>query len=94
MTRYAISQQGADALRQLAQDIRTSVVDSISDDGNALRGAIARLQGLGVYESQITEAVAGVNLAATKGSQAVESLITKLNGKASEIDALVSAGLS
>lgn len=93
MTRYAISQQGADALRQLAQDIRTSV-DSISDDGNALRGAIAGLQGLGVYESQITEAVAGVNLAATKGSQAVESLITKLNGKASEIDVLVSAGLS
>lgn len=93
MARYAISQQGADALRQLAQDIRTSV-DSISDDGNALRGTVAGLQDLGVHESQITEAVAGVNLAATKGSQAVESLITKLNGKASEIDALVSAGLA
>ena len=93
MAKYAISQQGADSLRQLAQDIRTSV-DAITDDGNTLRGTVVGLQGLGVYESEITDAVAGVNLAASKGSQAVESLITKLNSKAGEIDALVSSGLA
>lgn len=94
MARYGISKEGADSMRNLANSLRRGT-DDIREGGNNLRSEIAGIgEGLGVYEEQILELVTEINLAQTKGQQAVETLITKANNKAADIDSLVSAGLA
>ena len=94
MAKYGISKEGADAMRNLASNLKKGT-DDIKEGGNTLRSEISGIgEGLGVYEEQILELVAEINLAQTKGEQAVEELIRKVNSKASDIDSLVSAGLA
>ena len=93
MARYGISKEGADSMRSLASDLKKST-DDIKEGGKTLRSEISGIgDGLGIYEDQILDLVAEINLAQTKGEQAVELLLTKVNKKASDIEALVSAGL-
>ena len=94
MARYGISKEGADSMRNLAGSLRRGTED-IQEGGNTLRSSIASMgEELGIYEEEILEVVAEINLAQNKGHQAIETLITKANKKAAEIDALVSAGLA
>ena len=94
MAVYGISREGAGSLRNLANSLRKET-DEITEAGQTLRNSImSEGEGLGVYEEQILELVGEINLAQVKGSQAVETLITKANQKASEIDSLVVAGLA
>lgn len=94
MAKYGISKEGADSMRNLANSLKKGTED-IREGGNALRSEISGIgEGLGVYEEQILELVVEVNLVQTKGQQAVDTLITKVNRKAADIDSLVSAGLA
>lgn len=94
MAKYGISKEGADSMRNLASSLQKGT-DDIREGGNALRSEITGIgEGLGVYEEQILELVAEINLAQTKGQQAVETLISKANHKAADIESLVSAGLA
>lgn len=94
MAKYGISKEGADSMRNLASRLQKGT-DDIREGGNALRSEITGIgEGLGVYEEQILELVAEINLAQTKGQQAVETLISKANNKAADIESLVSAGLA
>ena len=94
MARYGISQEGADSLRNLAQELRT-INDEIQESGNELRGSISGVSdGLGVYEDAILDMAARVNAVQTKGRGATETLISKLTQQASTIDDLVRSGLA
>ena len=61
MAVYGISKEGANALKQLATDM-SNLNNDIQECGKKLTAKIGGLgEGLGIYESQILELVAGVN---------------------------------
>ena len=87
MAVYGISKEGADALKQLATDMST-LNNDIQECGKKLTTKISGLgEGLGIYESQILEFIAGVNQTQEKGRESVELLTT-------DVEAMVSAGLT
>lgn len=51
-------------------------------------------EGLGIYEEQILELVAGVNQTQEKGRESVELLTNKVKKMAADVEAMVSAGLA
>ena len=50
-------------------------------------------EGLGVYEEQIQELIAKVNAEQAKGRESVQTLTTKINKLAADVEALVGSGL-
>lgn len=94
MAKYGISKEGVDALKQLATDMST-LNNDIQECGKKLTTKISGLgEGLGVYEDQILDLVSGVNRTQEKGRESVELLTTKVKKMASDVEALVSAGLA
>ena len=68
--------------------------NDIQDCGKQLTSRISGLgEGLGIYEDQILELISGVNRTQEKGRASVELLTTKVKKMASDVEALVAAGL-
>lgn len=93
MAKYAISAEGSEGLRLLAQKA-LGYSSAIEEAGNVLKAGISGLNGLGVYEESIIEIVNEVDMACMGGSEAVENVARVLVGKANDIDELVNAGLA
>lgn len=94
MAVYGISKEGADALKQLATDM-SNLNNDIQECGRKLTTKISGLgEGLGIYESQVLELIAGVNQAQEKGRESVELLASKVKKMADEVEAMVQAGLT
>lgn len=94
MAVYGISKEGADALKQLATDMST-LNNDIQECGQKLTAKVSGLgEGLGIYEEQIFELIAGVNQTQEKGRESVELLTNKVKKMAADVEAMVSAGLA
>ena len=94
MAVYGTSKEGADALKQLATDMST-LNNDIQECGQKLTAKVSGLgEGLGIYEEQILELIAGVNQTQEKGRESVEMLTTKVKKMAADVEAMVSAGLA
>lgn len=94
MAVYGISKEGADALKQLATDMST-LNNDIQECGQKLTTKVSGLgEGLGIYEEQILELIAGVNQTQEKGRESVELLTNKVKKMAADVEAMVSAGLA
>ena len=94
MAVYGISREGADALKQLATDMG-NLNNDIQECGRKLTTKINGLgEGLGIYETQIIELVAGVNQTQEKGRESVELLTTKVKKMAADVEVMVNAGLA
>lgn len=93
MAKYGISQEGVDALNQLAQDMM-SINNDIEQSGRTLKGKVSGLSdGLGVYADEINELVDDVNNAQEKGRESLIKLSTKAKELANQVSDLLSAGL-
>lgn len=93
MATYGISREGVDALKQLSTDLG-SLNNDIEECGSKLTSAVSGLsEGLGIYDEQILDLIAKVNATQEKGRSSVELLTTKVNKLASDVEALVNAGL-
>lgn len=93
MAKYGISNEGVTALRKLATDMSTLNSD-IEANGTKLTTAVSGLSdGLGIYEEQILELIASVNSTQAKGRESVQTLTTKVNKLADDVEALVNMGL-
>ena len=93
MAKYGISQEGVDALNQLAQDMM-NINNDIEQSGRTLKGQISGLSdGLGVYEDEIIELVGEVNNAQEKGRESLIKLSTKAKELANQVSELLNAGL-
>lgn len=89
MTKYAISAEGAAAMRKLASDMR-SLESDISTASSTLTGKVSGLgDGLGVFEEKILEVIGQVDAAQKTGESAIETLSTQIDGKASTIEGLI-----
>ena len=94
MAVYGISKEGAGALKQLANDMRT-LNNDIQSCGQSLKGKVSGLsEGLGIYESQILDLIDGVNQAQEKGRDSVDMLTSKVDKMAQDVEAMVQAGLA
>ena len=93
MAKYGISQEGVDALNQLAQDMM-NINNDIEQSGRTLKGQISGLSdGLGVYEDEIIELVDEVNNAQEKGRESLIKLSTKAKELSNQVSELLNAGL-
>ncbi len=93
MAKYGISQEGVDALNQLASDMM-NINNDIEQSGRTLKGQVSGLSdGLGVYEEEIIELVDEVNNAQEKGRESLIKLSTKAKELANQVSELLNAGL-
>ena len=93
MAKYGISQEGVDALNQLAQDM-ININNDIEQSGRTLKGQVSGLsEGLGVYEDEIIELVDEVNNAQEKGRESLIKLSTTAKELANQVSELLNAGL-
>lgn len=93
MAKYGISQEGADALNQLAQDMR-NINNNIEESGRKLRSHIGGFSNeLGVYEDEIIDLVDEVNNAQEKGREPLIKLSEKVKDLAGKVLDLMNAGL-
>lgn len=93
MAKYGISQEGVDALNQLAQDMM-NINNDIEQSGRTLKSQVSGLSdGLGVYEDEIIELVDEVNNAQEKGRESLIKLSTKAKKLANQISELLNSGL-
>ncbi len=93
MAKYGISQEGVDALTQLAQDMM-NINNDIEQSGRTLKSQVSGLSdGLGVYEDEIIELVDEVNNAQEKGRESLIKLSTKAKKLANQISELLNSGL-
>lgn len=93
MAKYGISQEGVDALNQLASDM-FNINNDIEQCGRNLKGQVSGLSdGLGVYGDEINELVDEVNNAQEKGREALIKLSTKAKALANQVSELLNAGL-
>lgn len=93
MAKYGISQEGVDALSQLASDMM-NINNDIEQSGRTLKGQVSGLSdGLGVYEDEIIELVDEVNNAQEKGRESLIKLSTKAKELANQVSELLNAGL-
>lgn len=92
MAKYGINKEGADSLKQLANDLG-SINKEIEENGTKLKTKISSLSdNLGIYENQILELVENVNKVQRKGVDSIQKLSDDVKKKASEVEALVSSG--
>lgn len=93
MAKYGISQEGVDALNQLAQDMM-NINNDIEQSGRTLKSKVNGLGGeLGVYEDEINELVNEVNDAQEKGRESLIALSVKAKEMANKVSELLSSGL-
>lgn len=93
MAKYGISKEGVQALKQLSTDM-SNLNNDIEECGRTLSASVSGLsEGLGVYEEQIQELIAKVNAEQAKGRESVQTLTTKINKLAADVEALVGSGL-
>lgn len=93
MAKYGISQEGVDALNQLAQDMM-NINNDIEQSGRTLKGQISGLSdGLGVYEDEIIELVDEVNNAQEKGRESLIKLSVKAKELAKQVSELLNSGI-
>lgn len=93
MAKYGISQEGIDALNQLASDMM-NINNNIEQSGRTLKGQVSGLSdGLGLYEDEIIELVDEVNNAQEKGRESLIKLSTKAKELANQVSELLNAGL-
>jgi hypothetical protein len=93
MAKYPINTEGVNSLNQLAQDL-SNINNDIEDDGIKLKSTVSVLgDDLGIYEEQIIELVDNVNAKQEKGRESVNQLSNKVKKMASDVEALVNAGL-
>ena len=93
MAKYGISQEGVDALNQLASDMM-NINNDIEQSGRTLKGQVSGLSdGLGVYEEEIIELVDEVNNAQEKGRESLIKLSTKAKELANQVSELLNTGL-
>ena len=93
MAKYGISQEGVDALNQLASDMM-NINNNIEQSGRTLKSQVSGLSdGLGVYEEEIIELVDEVNNAQEKGRESLIKLSTKAKELANQVSELLNAGL-
>ena len=93
MAKYGISQEGVDALSQLASDMM-NINNDIEQSGRTLKGQLSGLSdGLGVYEDEIIDLVDEVNNAQEKGRESLIKLSTKAKELANQVSELLNAGL-
>lgn len=93
MAKYGISQEGVEALNQLASDMM-NINNDIEQSGRTLKGQVSGLSdGLGVYEEEIIELVDEVNNAQEKGRESLIKLSTKAKELANQVYELLNAGL-
>lgn len=93
MAKYGISQEGVDALNQLAQDMM-NINNDIEQSGRNLKGQVSGLSdGLGVYEDEIIELVDEVNNAQEKGRESLIKLSTKAKELANQVSELLNSGI-
>lgn len=93
MAKYGISQEGVDALNQLASDMM-NINNDIEQSGRTLKSQVSGLSdGLGVYEEEIIELVDEVNNAQEKGRESLIKLSTKAKELANQVSELLNAGL-
>lgn len=93
MAKYGISQEGVDALNQLASDMM-NINNDIEQSGRTLKGQVSGLSdALGVYEDEIIELVDEVNNAQEKGRESLIKLSTKAKELANQVSELLNAGL-
>lgn len=94
MAKYGINAEGVQSLNQLANDL-SSINNDIEDDGKKLKTTVSGLgDNLGIYEDQILELIEKVNSEQKKGRESIQTLSASVKKKASEAEALVSAGLA
>ena len=93
MSKYGISQEGVDALNQLAQDLYTLGSD-IEQSGNKLKTSVSGLgDQLGTYEEKINELVEQVNNTQMKSREPLVQLSVKAKDMANRISELISSGI-
>lgn len=93
MAKYTISQEGVDALNQLAQDMM-NINNNIEQCGRTLKGRISGLGGdLGIYEDEIINLVDAVNNEQEKGRESLIKLSVKAKELANRISDLLGSGL-
>jgi phage I-like protein len=93
VAKYGISQEGIDALNQLASDMM-NINNNIEQSGRTLKGQVSGLSdGLGLYEDEIIELVDEVNNAQEKGRESLIKLSTKAKELANQVSELLNAGL-
>ena len=93
MAKYGISNEGVQALNQLASDM-SNLNDDIEKAGKTLKSTVSGYgDELGIYEEQINDLVDSVNAAQESGRESVEQLTTSIKKLAQDVQDLVSAGL-
>ena len=93
MAKYGISQEGVDALNQLASDMM-NINNDIEQSGRTLKSQVNGLSdGLGVYGDEINELVDEVNNAQEKGRESLIKLSVKAKEMANQVSELLNAGL-
>ena len=93
MAKYGISQEGVDALNQLAQDMM-NINNDIEQSGRTLKSKIGGLSAdLGTYEDEIIELVDEVNNEQEKGRESLIKLSTKAKEMANQVSEFLNAGL-
>ena len=94
MAKYAISQEGVSAVRQLEKDIRTNN-DSIKTACSQLQQTVNGVESsIGIFADQLHSLIEQVRSAQVQGEEGIETLAGKLNSLASSMDAIISKGLS
>lgn len=93
MAKYGISQEGVDALNQLAQDMM-NINNDIEQSGRTLKSKIGGLSAdLGTYEDEIIELVDEVNNEQEKGRESLIKLSAKAKEMANQVSEFLNAGL-
>lgn len=93
MAKYGISQEGVDALNQLARDMM-NINTEMEQCGRTLKGQISGLSDeLGVYGDEIIELVDEVNNAQEKGRESLIKLSVKAGELANQVSELLNSGL-
>ena len=93
MSKFGISNEGVQSLKQLASDM-SKLNDDIEKAGKTLKSTVSGYgDGLGIYEEKINELVDGVNAAQESGRESVEQLTVSIKKLAENVQDLVDAGL-
>ena len=90
MARIEATKAGAEALRKLSTDLRSSL-SNLETNSNTLKSKISGLNGLGDFAPQITDIANEVTQAQAQGRDAVEQLCNKLNSLVSRIESYCSS---
>ena len=92
MAKYPISNEGAQAFRQLGQKL-TAQCQEIESHGRSLKSTISGLGDLGKYKNEIDQIVDEIDQANKRGRDSVEQLSGKLSNLASRVESVLNKKL-